>query len=353
MNKFLLYFALLLLAMCGTPQGQLLDQKIPQVLEYHEKDAQFYDIRELALDTQDVFLSQPVKILEYNDKVYVLDRKLCKILVLDPQGKYLYSVGRPGQGPGDLEYPLNFTISQDRIYILSSGARKIDLFSLNGNYEKRITIAPPNDDPFSYPSQVIVGKNNRILITYNLSSHLIDSYFENGDFEKTLLKREAPINVPGVNIGNSSFFQLVDQGESIIHFDYFSGVFTKLSLSGKILVQFSAFDAQHKREQDRILKEVQASAGKQMNPPLRIEVYELWADGYCIDESGDIIALLKITKKEVPKKLFVFSRDGIFKYCNSMPSYLEGPINRFYFSGGRYFFITQQNKIFTARRRSQ
>jgi len=353
MNRFPAFYALLLLAMCGAPGGHLLDQKTPQLPDYHEKVAQFDDIRELTLDTQEILLSQPVKILRYCDKLYILDRRLCKILVLDPQGRFLYSVGRPGQGPGDLEYPHSFTISKDKIYVLSSGSRRIDLFSLNGNYEKRIALVPPKDDPFSYPSQVLVGKNNRIYISYNLSMNLIDSFLENGDFEKTLLKREAPINVPGVNIGNSSFIQLVDQGESIIHFDYFSGIFTKISLGGKILGQFSAFNVQHKKEHGRILKNVQASVGKQMNPPLRIEVYELWADCFCIEESGDIVALLKVTNKEVPKKMYVFSRNGILKYCNSMPPHIEGPISEFYFSEDRYFFITQQNKIFTMKRRSQ
>jgi hypothetical protein len=70
--------------------------------------------------------------------IYVLDSEEDHIKVYDCDGRYLRTIATPGQGPGELDRPMAVCISGNRLYA-TEGARNISVFSLDGEFERRIS----------------------------------------------------------------------------------------------------------------------------------------------------------------------------------------------------------------------
>ncbi len=344
---------LLLPEMITLAQNKLIDQKSGIYQETPGKQAHFLNIQEFRIDPQSVILSMPVKILRHLDKIYILDRKQSKIFVFNSDGAFLYAIGQPGQGPGDLEYPNDFAIKSNEIYIINSGIKRLEVFSLDGKFIKRIQLEVPSRYPFANPARVLVGNEDKIYVSYSLNDALIDSYLESGQYERALLKREKPIAVPGMNIGNSSHIQFVDGGKAILHFDYFTGLFTKVSLNGNILGTFSAYNELQKKAQDKVIIDLKKEYANPTRPGVRIEDFELWSNNPCVEETGDILALLLLRERGTSQRIFVFSADGLLKYVTPLDYFINKPIKSMFVLRSQYFFLTQENQIFMAERRRQ
>ena len=70
--------------------------------------------------------------------VYLFDRKSFKFFVFSPEGKYLYSFGKRGEGPG--EYKTAFTFFLVGKYITIPDMGKIHFFTKDGKFVKSFTI---------------------------------------------------------------------------------------------------------------------------------------------------------------------------------------------------------------------
>ncbi len=335
------------------PQNPRVNQKLSVNPGSPVRQAIFSKIRPFPINPQSVFLGMPTKVLMYEEKIYILDRKLSRIFVFGPDGAFLHSIGQPGQGPGDLEYPLDFTIAASKIYVVSSMVRRIEIFDLGGAFIGRIQLEVPGQYPFSNPNRILVGDNMVIYVTYGLSDALIDSYAESGKHERTLLKRDTALVAPGVNVGNSSHIQFVDGGKAILHFDYFSGLFTKVSLNGDVILAFSAYDKRHAIAHDRVVSDMSAQNTKPVRPGVRVEDYELWSASPCCEKNGNILALLLLRDKDTRQLIYLFSPDGLLKDVTPIDFTNDNSIISMFASGERYFFISQENEIFYAERGAQ
>lgn len=110
--------------------------------------------------------------------IYVLDSGAHRIQKYDREGKYLQTIGRQGQGPGEFERPISLHFDKDRnLYVAEM--RKIHKFDPEGEFLKTITI------PFFYMDFAADGTGNFIVtghiraeIAQNLGVFLIDSQGE-------------------------------------------------------------------------------------------------------------------------------------------------------------------------------
>jgi len=65
--------------------------------------------------------------------IYVLDTGNNRIQKLDPDGRFLRSIGRRGQGPGDIQRALSMDIDpQDLLYVSESGNMRLQIFDAAG-----------------------------------------------------------------------------------------------------------------------------------------------------------------------------------------------------------------------------
>ena len=81
-------------------------------------------------------LNQPQDVQVSDDgTIYVLDWGDVCIKVFDSNGKYLRTIGRKGQGPGEFEFLTYMSLSSDgRIFLMDSVNRRIVVFDKYGEY---------------------------------------------------------------------------------------------------------------------------------------------------------------------------------------------------------------------------
>jgi len=85
-------------------------------------------------------LGQGIKFDILENKIYFCSQFECKLIVFDLDGNYLTTIGSPGQGPGDFNWPLNIFAYRKSIYISDNGNARIQILSGNGDFERQIKI---------------------------------------------------------------------------------------------------------------------------------------------------------------------------------------------------------------------
>jgi len=80
-------------------------------------------------------------VIDEQGSIYVLDGKSYRVQAFDPQGKYLRTIGRKGQGPGDLDSPLSLALDRtsDELLVLQ-GIRRLSLFRSEGPFIRQLSI---------------------------------------------------------------------------------------------------------------------------------------------------------------------------------------------------------------------
>ena len=71
-----------------------------------------------------------------DESIYILDSKEAHIKVFDKDGKYLRTIGRPGQGPGELNRPDTISVNQNELMVHK--VRRLSFFSLNGEFLRNV-----------------------------------------------------------------------------------------------------------------------------------------------------------------------------------------------------------------------
>ena len=81
--------------------------------------------------------------VDEQERIYVLDSREKHIKVFDSTGVYVTTVGRKGQGPGELAGPRNLCITnQNQIMVPDATNLRITFFSLEGEYSNDIGTPP-------------------------------------------------------------------------------------------------------------------------------------------------------------------------------------------------------------------
>jgi len=70
--------------------------------------------------------------------VYVCDGRANNIKMFDAQGKYVKTIGKQGQGPGDFNYPTEMEIAGDRLYVRELYNRRISVLDSEGIFIKSV-----------------------------------------------------------------------------------------------------------------------------------------------------------------------------------------------------------------------
>jgi len=115
-------------------------------------------IRLIPLETRDdILIKSILSLIEKNDLFIIGHDNKCSIF--DQNGKYLCNVGQRGEGPHEYTYLSNLWITDDYIFLVDGGKKKIQCFSYEGLFQKEISF------PASY-SEVQPLSGNKILGFY-------------------------------------------------------------------------------------------------------------------------------------------------------------------------------------------
>jgi hypothetical protein len=132
--------------------------------------------------------------------IFALDFKDQKIKAFDRTGKYLRSIGKPGQGPGELGMASGIQLAGDNTLVVEDAAnRRLALFKPTGEFIKNVSTS----GMLGLVGILVDGKGNVLGREMGLAEGNAKMFFEIKKFDPdlkplfTLDKIEFPIPVPG------------------------------------------------------------------------------------------------------------------------------------------------------------
>lgn len=195
-----------------------------------------------------------------NNMINILDTGNCRIQIFSNSGKFVRTIGRKGQGPGDFLYPTSFDIDPSgnlivaedhnrRIQILSSEGEYISSFKINEGYPGRLKVLTKNRiiihnplksfkshsllDIYNYKGKILkeigkfkgksksiesfggvyfaLDKYDNIYVAYT-QIPLIEVYSDEGELAK-IITFEMPFHVDGIRLVNSGI--AIDKNERL------------------------------------------------------------------------------------------------------------------------------------------
>lgn len=102
--------------------------------------------------------NQPFSLTADKDgNIYILDMNSMSLKKYDLEGKFLKSIGRRGQGPGELSGPTFVAILNDTLSIMSQRLRKISRFTLDGEFVNDLRLDMDVQLPKTYDNENVIG----------------------------------------------------------------------------------------------------------------------------------------------------------------------------------------------------
>jgi hypothetical protein len=185
---------------------------------------------------EDLFFDTPSTVVcDPEGNIYVVDSGANNIKKFDAQGKFLKTIGREGQGPGDFGGIYYATFAKDRLIVWDSGNRRLCAFTPLGDFIHSVNV--DYDDGFVRrlrglaSGEVVVEKEK----TYRKEPDkpqtcLIDLYSSDLEFVRTIYKRE---------LWRKKYIRTKEYGISTLFFPYSADVQWDVTPDGRIIVGFS------------------------------------------------------------------------------------------------------------------
>lgn len=108
--------------------------------------------------------------------IYVVDGVNQCIKTFDSKGKFLFSFGEAGTGPGQFNSPLGMDIdAAGRLYVADSGNRRVQIFSIKGRFLNEIRLESANGKEPD-PTDVAVDSEGTEIFVVDNDNHCIYKY---------------------------------------------------------------------------------------------------------------------------------------------------------------------------------
>ena len=100
--------------------------------------------------------------------IYICNRDNHRVTVHDEEGKFLFSFGSKGSGPGCFNKPHDITLGSDcLVYVTDYGNKRVHVWSKDGTFMR-------NFKPKYAPSCIAATSDNHLVITsYNLTNVMV------------------------------------------------------------------------------------------------------------------------------------------------------------------------------------
>jgi hypothetical protein len=120
-------------------------------------------------------------VVDENETIYALDWKANNIKVFDKNGKFVRTIGKQGQGPGEINFPSGLLITpENELLVEDAGNRRLAYFTLEGEFLRNVSVA----DKTSLTNLVMDNNGNVLGRQFILDEG--DMSFEIRKFDKDL-----------------------------------------------------------------------------------------------------------------------------------------------------------------------
>jgi hypothetical protein len=267
-----------------------------------DKNFLFYRVRDVNIDDQ--------------GNIYVADMSNYRVQKFDRNGKYLQTIGRSGEGPGEFQLPTMVRLDNNprRIYVFDG--RKIDVFDEEGKFLMSI--------PFRLTKDFFIGSNKNIYISLEIESEkgmsiafyetnsrgeLIKEFGEFPDHASIYIKKGKYPGLFSNPYGYTLHISRIDNQSYIYGYskEYELNVINK---DGQLLYKITKDAPRHEFSQ------------KERSQLGTDSKYELFFYKILADSEARIYVQTNKTWNEeesVVKKIDIFSKNGYFLYKTTLP----------------------------------
>lgn len=142
-----------------------------------------YSERTISELDENYFLTDLRLVKAYKDKFYFSDFERSQVLILNNDLSLFKVFGEEGEGPEEFQWVNTLNIFKDTIYALDGGGRRINQFTLNGDFVK--TIIPPDLPSGLTAARFAIFENSMIFpASARSESDLVVINRTNGNFIK-------------------------------------------------------------------------------------------------------------------------------------------------------------------------
>ena len=292
-----------------------------------ENNYKFYKAYRIAVDDQ--------------SNIYVLDSGNFRIQKFDSTGKYLQTIGKKGQGPGEFErmYSL-FLDLKNNIYI--SGRRRIKKFDNKGQFEKSITLRSFITDFWISSDNYIYGINSgttdegrkQSVVKVNFEGEEIETVAQFEDVKPVNKKSEGgSISSFGVshNYNNRLYLAPAINNQLIYGYsaDYSLFKLNEAGFPDLILKKDIPSQSISKQEKDDIIKGIRDSISVRgqkwpegvIEEACQFPPHRPFFSGFATDDKGRIYVrkIMSVLAETETVEFDIFSSDGYYLYKTVLP----------------------------------
>ncbi len=297
------------------PQNGVWDFRLQPVWEaFNAKDEALAEVSRLRVDD--------------NGKIFVFDSKHFKYFVFSPEGKFLYSFGKRGEGPGEYKRGDEFFLIGRYLVVADFGI--LHFFFKDGKYEKSINLGGryfPRG--FLTENRVLIvqpedskTKNTEKIKLYDIPTKQWTNIKEI-ESEKPLTASTSNIAVVIKDANTTPMLILINEGDKLYFGQNGKYYIQKTGLDGKLISSFSIQGTEPKKISETAKRKRFESIklnGSPMPKELVDQMVKNMSDqctyfsGLRIDESGLIYVYLTDPTNETGQELDIFSPDGKYLY---------------------------------------
>ena len=268
----------------------------------------FYRVRDIEVDNQ--------------GNIYIADMSNYRIQKFDRNGKYIQTVGRQGQGPGEFRLPRKVVVDDKtgRIYV-QDGAHSIEIFNKEGNHIKEIHVK-------KWLSDFIVNEEGNIIGALRTVSEVEKSTTlckinVSGEIEETYAK--FPYNM---------FYRRKGKGEIVVTTGYEQELLiSKIKNQGFVYGCSKEYELNVTDEEGRLLYKIKKDEpyhkfrGKEKRYREQYNNLGDYKPFYYLiltDTKGRIYVQTNMTEKDEDvkeKEVDIFDKNGYYLYKTTMPKH--------------------------------
>jgi hypothetical protein len=183
-----------------------------------------------------VFFENPSNVsCDPEGNIYVVDSGAKNIKKFDTQGKFLKTIGREGQGPGEFGGPYYSAFAKDRLIVWDSGNRRLCSFTSDGDFVKSVNI--PYDEGWVrklrgfHSGEIVVEMEKNFRSEPDKPQECrINLYTSGLTFVKTIYKRE---------LWRKKYIRTKEYGTSTLYFPFSADVQWDILPEGRLFIGFS------------------------------------------------------------------------------------------------------------------
>lgn len=262
-------------------------------------------------------LKRPAGIAFYDDKVFVTDESLGRVVVFSKDGEHLEDFGERGSGPKQFNEPGGIFIYGGVIYVADRGNGRVQVLGPNGVFMRFIGVEGAKDTLLERPTDVAVDYRGRIyvvderkneIIIYTQSGRYYNRVANVGEVRSIAMDRDGffvadtdKSKIIKYSFKGKRLFSFGSKGEGRAQFKKISGLHVDMA-DGKVYI------ADAKRSVVQVLLPVRKKhIGKQKEYPPPTTVKWLWSADvraekilwngedtiYAVDEKNKAVLVIK------------------------------------------------------------